>query len=60
MGRKYYSSCNNVNVKSIRNEKNKKLKKIHTDFVYSKDDHEIDYTDEACSTYKENYSFQKI
>ena len=60
IGGKYYSGCNNVNAKSIRNEKNKKLKKIHTDFVYSKDDHEIDYKDEACSTYKENYSFQKI
>ena len=60
MGGKYYSSSNNVNVKKIRNEKNKKLKNLYTDFIYSKDDQENEHTDGAFSTCKENYSFQKI
>ena len=59
MGGKYYSSSNNVNVKKIRNEKNKKLKNLYNDFVYSKDEQENEFTDGAFSTCKENYSFQK-
>jgi hypothetical protein len=60
MGGKHYSSSNNVNVKKIKNEKNKKLKNLYTDFIYSKDYQENEHTDGAFSTCKENYSFQKI
>ena len=60
MGGKHYSSSNNVNVKKIRNDKNKKLKNLYTDFCYSKDDQENEHTDGAFSKSKENNSFQKI
>ena len=60
MGGKYYSSSNNINIKKMRNEKNKKFKNIHTDFIYSKEAPQNVYIDESISTYKQNYSFQKI
>ena len=60
MGEKYYSSSNNINIKKMRNEKNKKFKNIHTDFIYSKEAPQNVYIDESISTYKQNYSFQKI
>ena len=60
MGGKYYSSSNNINIKKMRNEKNKKFKNIHSDFIYSKEAPQNVYIDESISTYKQNYSFQKI
>ena len=60
MGGKYYSSSNNINIKKMRNEKNKKFKNIHTDFIYSKEAPQNVYIDESISTYKQNYSFQII
>ena len=59
IGGKFYSSSNNVNVKKNRNNINNKIKNIHTEFRYSKDDSETNYINEPVSS-KATSSFLKI
>ena len=59
IGGKYYSSSNNVNVKKNRNDINKKIKNLHNEFKYSKDDPEADYINEPVSS-KATSSFLNI